>query len=295
MTMHVCPKGHQSQASDYCDECGAPIGGARSRTGTGTPPTSQATTGGAAPMTGSACPDCGTAQAGRFCEVCGYDYVLASLGGSAPASTGTGTGASAPGESAGGAHAASEAASGGTEVGGAGPPAGTASAGEAAGDVPGGPASVGTATGDRVLPQRTPTARATGWTLTVDADKDYHTRMQAQAEPDADPIAFPPFVPPRRFTLDGSQALIGRRSRSRGIEPEIDLSGQPTDPAVSHAHALLVERPDGTWALVDLESANGTYLNDDPDPVTPNTPLPLADGDHVYLGAWTRLTVTHRP
>ena len=117
--------------------------------------------------------------------------------------------------------------------------------------------------------------------------------MQAQAEADAAPIPMPAFVPPRRFAVTGTQALIGRRSRSRGIEPEIDLSGPPADPAVSHAHALLLADPDGSLAVVDLESSNGTYVNDETDPIEPNIPRQLTSGDRVYLGAWTTITLTH--
>jgi pSer/pThr/pTyr-binding forkhead associated (FHA) protein len=119
--------------------------------------------------------------------------------------------------------------------------------------------------------------------------------MQAQREPDTEAIAFPAFCPERRFTLSGAQALIGRPSRSRGILPEIDLSGPPADPAVSHAHALFLAQPDGGWAIVDLESANGTYVNDSPDPIAPNTPTPITGGDRVHLGAWTTITLQRMP
>ncbi len=116
--------------------------------------------------------------------------------------------------------------------------------------------------------------------------------MRAAALPDAEPIAFPAFCPERRFTLPGTQVLIGRRSRSRGIEPDIDLTGPPEDAAVSHAHALLVSVPDG-WAVVDLDSANGTYVNDATDPIEANVPVPLGDGDRIHVGAWTTMTLTH--
>jgi pSer/pThr/pTyr-binding forkhead associated (FHA) protein len=85
--------------------------------------------------------------------------------------------------------------------------------------------------------------------------------------------------------------LIGRRSRARGIEPEVDLTGPPTDPGVSHAHAMLVAQAGATWAVVDLDSANGTYLNDDPDPIAANTPVPVTAGDRIHVGAWTTLTL----
>jgi hypothetical protein len=218
--MPTCPKGHDSVATDYCDECGTPIGGA--------PPA-------AAPLANTApaadpCPDCGTPRTGRFCEVCGRDFQAA-----APSPT------------------------------------------PVAPDPP--PAD---------LPRRD--GPAPGWRVIVAADRDYHTRMQAAAEPGAQPIQFPAFCPERRFALPDRQVLIGRRSRSRGIEPDIDLTGPPEDAAVSHAHALLITGPDG-WSVVDLDSANGTYVNDGPDPIAANVPVPVRDGDRIHVGAWTTMTL----
>ncbi|WP_345639025.1 FHA domain-containing protein [Rugosimonospora acidiphila] len=145
---------------------------------------------------------------------------------------------------------------------------------------------------DGSLPSRDP-APASAWRVAVSADRDYHARMQALADPEAEPIAFPVFCPERRFSLQGPQMLIGRQSRSRGIEPDIDLTGPPVDPAVSHAHAMLVAQPDGAWALVDLGSANGTYLNDRTEPVEENVAVPLSDGDRIHVGAFSTLTL-HR-
>jgi hypothetical protein len=141
------------------------------------------------------------------------------------------------------------------------------------------------------VPVASRTASAS-WRAVVAPDAAYYARMQDEAEPDAEPISFPTFCPERRFALDGDQILIGRRSRSRGIEPQIDLSGPPEDPAVSHAHALLVPQPDGGWAIVDLDSANGTYVNDGSDPIRSNEPVALEEGDRVHLGAWTTLTLS---
>jgi hypothetical protein len=138
-----------------------------------------------------------------------------------------------------------------------------------------------------------PPSAAAAWTATVSADRAYYDQVMSVDGPDAASITFPPFCPDRRFPLQGSQISIGRRSRSRGIEPDIDLTGPPEDPGVSHLHALLVARGDGAWSIVDLDSANGTTVNDEPKPLDANTPRPLADGDRVYLGAWTRITV-HR-
>jgi hypothetical protein len=51
---------------------------------------------------------------------------------------------------------------------------------------------------------------------------------------------------------------IGRRGASRGIEPEIDLTGPPADPGISHLHAVLPVEPHGGWAVLDSGSSNGT-------------------------------------
>jgi pSer/pThr/pTyr-binding forkhead associated (FHA) protein len=126
----------------------------------------------------------------------------------------------------------------------------------------------------------------------VGADQTHFDTVRALGGADAETLSYPRFVPERRFPLDGRQITIGRRSRSRGIYPDIDLVGPPEDPGVSHLHALLVAQPDNTWAIVDLDSANGTYLNDpSSEPIEPQLPVPLNDGDVIYLGAWTALTI----
>jgi FHA domain-containing protein len=132
---------------------------------------------------------------------------------------------------------------------------------------------------------------ATAWTATVTADRAYYDSVMAVDGPDASGIAFPAYCPDRHFPLQGKQVSIGRQSRSRGILPDIDLIGPPEDPGVSHLHALLVAQQDGSWSIVDLDSANGTVVNDEPNPLRPNTPRPLAADDRVYLGAWTRITL----
>jgi hypothetical protein len=130
--------------------------------------------------------------------------------------------------------------------------------------------------------------------VVVSADRAYYERMQATGEAGAEQVDFPAYCPQRRFALTGERVLVGRRSRSRGIEPEIDLTGPPEDVGVSHAHALLVSGPDG-WSVVDLDSANGTYRNDNPDQLPANQPVPLALGDRLHVGAWTTLTISAEP
>lgn len=123
----------------------------------------------------------------------------------------------------------------------------------------------------------------------ITADADYFATHQIEE------VQFPLAIPPRSIGLPDGPVSIGRRSRSRGTNPSIDLAGPPEDPAVSHTHASLVPNDDGSWALVDHGSTNGTFLNESPDPVPANQPLPLAPGDRIYLGAWTKITLEQRP
>jgi hypothetical protein len=137
-----------------------------------------------------------------------------------------------------------------------------------------------------------PRAAAGGtWTAVVRADRAWFEEVLRRDGPDAARLQFPTFPIERRFVLDRPQLTIGRRSRSRGVEPEIDLSAPPLDPGVSTLHALLVGRTDGGWEVVDLDSTNGTIVGDRPDPIPPNTPVRLADGDVVKVGAWTTITL----
>lgn len=129
------------------------------------------------------------------------------------------------------------------------------------------------------------------WTAVVSADRAYHEGVQAASGPDAASVPFPGYYAERRFRLTGSQMRIGRRSVSRGIDPEIDLTGPPADPGISRLHAVLIAVPDGSWAVLDPGSANGTLVNGTEIPT--GVQVPLRDGDRINLGGWTAITV-HR-
>ena len=103
-----------------------------------------------------------------------------------------------------------------------------------------------------------------------------------------DPDAQPPQEPERRMPLDLVENLIGRRNDAMGIVPEI----RPHDPGVSRRHAKILVRPDGTVAIVDLDSANGTFVNDKQ--ITAGVPQVLTSQDSVTMGRWTRLRVEPR-
>jgi len=140
-------------------------------------------------------------------------------------------------------------------------------------------------------PSPTPRPTPQAWTAVVRADRTWFEEVRARNGPDAGGLEFPQFCPERRFPLTGAQLTIGRRSRSRGVEPEIDLTGPPLDPGVSTLHALLVPADDGGWQVVDLASTNGTTVGEGTALIASNTRVPLADGDVIKIGAWTTITV----
>lgn len=128
---------------------------------------------------------------------------------------------------------------------------------------------------------------ASEWAAVVGADRDYYDRVIVEGGD----YAFPPYAPEREIPLTGTQVRIGRRSVAQGTVPEIDLSRPPADPGVSHTHAVLLARPDGTWALVDPGSTNGTSVNGAGEPIPVNVEVPLRDGDRIHLGVWTTITL----
>ena len=132
-------------------------------------------------------------------------------------------------------------------------------------------------------------AAAGTWTAVVAADRAYYDSVQAVSDTDAASIAFPAFVPERRFRLSGAEVRIGRRSVSRHIEPEIDLTGPPADTGVSRLHAVLTAGPDQNWSVVDAGSGNGIVVNGKD--VPQGQVVPLRHGDRIHLGAWTVITI----
>ena len=134
-----------------------------------------------------------------------------------------------------------------------------------------------------------PAAPPTGrWTATVAPDRGY---FEANA---IEGVEFPATTSSRTVDLAPPQVRIGRKSRSQGTNPELDLAAEPADPGVSHNHALLTLGIDGVWLVSDLGSTNGTYLNDEPKPLSAGQSRALTDGDRIHVGAWTTITL-HAP
>ncbi len=210
----ICPEGHASQANDYCDQCGRPIGARTSALEplSVAPPEPHEDEDTSPATQQDPCPICRTQRSSgdRFCEACGHDFE----------SPGNGSGAL--------------------------------------------------------------------WELVASASREQFERF-ARGE-----IDFPAGLAERRFSLDGARVLIGRSRGSEESKPEVDLAGSPEDPGISRLHAALERQADGSYSIRDLGSTNGTTLNDDPQPIPPNVPVPLATGDRIRIGAWTTITLLPR-
>ena len=201
------------------------------------------------PVTGAVCARCGAPRVGQFCESCGFDFSAPPAPAPAPA---------------------------------------PAPLDAAAPTVPSAEPAPAASPAPLTAPAPAP-APAPAWTIVVTADRAYYDSVQDAGGPDAAVIGFPAYCPERRFRLAGSEVRVGRRSESRGIHPEIDLTGPPADPGVSRLHVVLVAAPDGSWSAVDPGSANGTLVNGNEIP--PGESVPLRAGDVIHLGAWTALTL----
>jgi FHA domain len=123
------------------------------------------------------------------------------------------------------------------------------------------------------------------WVAEVWVDPDWYAGQESDEE--CPSPGLPVVVPLRAQSL-----LVGRRSVSRNIHPDIECA---SDVGVSRRQAQLTT--DGQrWWVEDLQSSNGTYVGAASGPL-PEDALPpgqrreLAEDDRIYLGAWTRIVV----
>jgi pSer/pThr/pTyr-binding forkhead associated (FHA) protein len=78
------------------------------------------------------------------------------------------------------------------------------------------------------------------------------------------------------------EVLFGRLDAAHGIFPEVDLTAEGgLENGVSRRHARLYTE-DGMVYIEDLDSTNGTFL--DNERLTPYVPQRLEDGDVLMLG-----------
>ena len=96
------------------------------------------------------------------------------------------------------------------------------------------------------------------------------------------------------FVMEGDHAEVGRADVAQNWHPELDVipfGGGAPDLGVSRHHARL-ERRDGGFAVIDVGSTNGTYINGRVAPY--NQPVSIKDGDTLSFGALnTQLVVSH--
>jgi hypothetical protein len=285
--MATCPSGHQTNQTDFCDVCGLPV-----TDGISTPPAPQQSA-------TIACPNCGAANVAEalFCESCGYDFTTGSIPAPVeaprwpslvpPLASPPVSPRSEPGEPA-APGSIPEAPSASVPDAPEAPAAGQAPPAEVEGEAAtpqpvasATPASAPDAGAASVAPLVRP---AIEWVAELWIDPDWYT---AQGSTDPMPsVGLPDIV-----GLNKAANLIGRVSHSRGIFPDIDCE---LDSGCSRRHAML--STDGTrWWIEDLNSANGTFVGSVGAPL-PAMPIPqgrveLADGQRIYVGAWTRIVI----
>jgi N-acetylglucosamine kinase-like BadF-type ATPase len=135
-----------------------------------------------------------------------------------------------------------------------------------------------------IRPLSRPAAPPTAWAIEIRSDFDW----SADNVPDDDlvaPVSIDAVVP-----LAGERLVVGRASRSRGVVPDIVCE----DTGVSRRHCEIAW-VEGGWSVIDLGSANGTYVAAHGDalptePLRPGERRWLSDGDRIYVGGWTCLT-----
>jgi serine/threonine protein kinase len=161
---------------------------------------------------------------------------------------------------------------------------------------PASPQAKPTAPPDPAVPDAQPAREASPpavvtWTAVVTADRGYYQSVLPVDARDTASMSFPGYVPERRFPLSGTEFRIGRRSKTTGVTPEIDLAVPPADPGISRLHAKLIRaRESQGWTVVDLGTENGIQVNGQD--VPSGQSVPLHDGDRIHLGAWTQITIT---
>lgn len=132
-----------------------------------------------------------------------------------------------------------------------------------------------------VRPVVRPESAGIAWAVEVSSDFEWSAdQVPADGMIPADAV-----VP-----LTGDRIVVGRSSRSRGVVPDIVCE----DTSVSRRHCELAWL-EGGWSVVDLGSANGTYVAArgealPTEPLRPGERRWLSDGDRIYLGGWTCLT-----
>lgn len=131
------------------------------------------------------------------------------------------------------------------------------------------------------------------------SQQDERTQYQSRV-----PAVTPPTLPPdpqvpllkiihtsgREFPLLGEAGYIGRRSPTKLVPPEIDLTGIPGEDIISRNHARVTwDWSHNAYTIVDM-STNGIYLNGSL--LTAGVPYRLINGDSLQLGQESLVSFT---
>lgn len=84
------------------------------------------------------------------------------------------------------------------------------------------------------------------------------------------------------FALSADESLVGRWDADNGIFPDVDLDRHDSEAKVSRRHARILHK-DGQYAIEDLGSTNGTFVNRGRRLIPGNSQL-LKDGDEIIVG-----------
>jgi hypothetical protein len=248
---YQCPKGHQSTDSDYCSECGSLIGQSKIskvEQAQGINLNKSAVGG----SSGEICPDCGTTRDldARFCEVCRHDFQENKTG-VAEAIVASQQPVKPPESS-------------------------QQSAPQVTNTVP---PSVTEALKPFISAEETTSPEKLNVVISVDKNKAASWGVESAIKPDSMDRVFP---------LDLDENLVGRRSASKGIYPEIVIN----DPGVSHRHLMFIKQQDNSFAALELGSSNGTELNGAA--LEPGINTAVKAGDELTIGIWTILKLVSR-
>ena len=260
--MPICPAGHQTEDSQWCDTCGASL-----------------TTSTSPEVPTIICPNCDSScfEGALFCEACGYDWTTGALprqhldqGNSQILDIDAPTDAKVDVTVQAATPIDTPAAINTQEVVDVIPPTTAA------------PVTDLPVQNDYVVSSDQKFSNIE-WVAEVWVDPQWH---QAQEATEVLPSPGLPEIVPLR----GKQVLIGRTSASQNIHPDINCD---TDTGVSRRNTLASY--DGRrWFVEDLGSANGTYLGNTANPL-PQHPITsrqeLSDDSRIYVGAWTRIVI----
>jgi hypothetical protein len=250
-TPAVCPNGHDSQSSDYCDTCGAPIsqngGAATGAAASGSATPEGGVTASAPEAESETCPSCGADKAASalFCEACGYDFTTGTM----PRS------ATPPGE------------------------------GASAGDVEG----AGQAAGDAAVSGSAPTPLAqpigAEWVVEIWVDPDWYS-SQGSSDPCPSPGLPNTVLLRAKSVLVGRPSTSRNIHPEVDLTGDPGVSRRQAQLTTDGQRWWVedLQSSNGTY----VGPASGPLPVD---PIPSGTRHEFSEDDRLYVGAWTRLVV----